>query len=85
MLYARALDAEGNVGKARDEFATLAKYYPGAEARYRYAALLAKTGEAHQAREVLSQLVNDAEIANKHYRKAQAEWLSLAHRDLRDE
>jgi hypothetical protein len=82
LLYARALEAEGNVSKACDEFATLAKYYPGAEARYRYATLLRKTGDTQRAHDVLTQLLNDAEVATKHYRKAQAQWLSLAKRDL---
>jgi hypothetical protein len=84
LLYARALEAEGNTGKSCEEFATLAKYYPGAEARYRYAALLHRTGETKRAQEVLSQLLNDAEVATKHYRKAQAEWLALAKRDLQN-
>jgi hypothetical protein len=82
LLYARALEAEGNVSKACDELATLAKYYPGAEARYRYAALLRKTGATEQANDVLTQLLNDAEVASDHYRKAQAEWLSRAKRDM---
>jgi hypothetical protein len=82
LLYARALEAEGNVSKACEELATLAKYFPGAEARYRYAVLLRKTGETKRAHDVLSQLLNDAEVATKHYRKAQAEWLGLAKRDL---
>jgi hypothetical protein len=82
LLYARALEAEGNINKAREEFATLAKYFPGAEARYRYATLLRKTGDEKNASDVLSQLLNDAEVATKHYRKAQAEWLTLAKRDL---
>jgi hypothetical protein len=84
LLYACALEAEGNTSKACEEFATLAKYYPGAEARYRYAALLQKTGEPKLAQEVLSQLLNDAEVATQHYRKAQAKWLALAKRDLQN-
>jgi hypothetical protein len=84
LLYARALEAEGNTSKACDEFASLAKYYPGAEARYRYAALLRKSGDEKAAHDVLSQLLNDAEIASKHYRRAQSEWLALAKRDLQN-
>jgi hypothetical protein len=84
LLYARALEVEGNTSKACDELATLAKYYPGAEARYRYAALLRKTGATQQAKEVLTQLLNDAEVASHHYRKAQAEWLSRAKRDMQN-
>jgi len=82
LLYARALEAEGNNSKACEEFETLVKYFPGAEAKYRYAVLLRKTGEETRAQEVFSQLLNDAEIASKHYRRAQQEWLTLAKRDL---
>jgi hypothetical protein len=82
LLYARALEAEGNTSKACEEFETLAKYYPGAEARYRYATLLRKSGDTQRSHDVLSQLLNDAEVATKHYRKAQAQWLELAKRDL---
>jgi hypothetical protein len=84
LLYARALAAEGNTRKARDEFATLAKYYPGAEARYRYASLLRNMDDQKAAHDVLLQLLNDAEVATKHYRKAQSEWLTLAKRDLQN-
>src|SRR3954471_11284395 len=37
LLYARALEAEGNHEKALAEYATLAGYFPGAEASVRYA------------------------------------------------
>jgi hypothetical protein len=82
LLYARALEAEGNAVKACEEFETLVKYYPGAEARYRYATLLRKSGDTQRSHDVLSQLLNDSEVATKHYRKAQAQWLALAKRDL---
>jgi hypothetical protein len=82
LLYAKALESEGNKAKAREEFETLAKYYPGAEARYRFAALLKSLGENQRAKEELTQLLHDAEAATNHYRKAQKEWLSLAKRDI---
>src|SRR5438874_11579900 len=40
LLYARALEAEGNISKALEEYAVLAPSYPGAEASVRYAQLL---------------------------------------------
>ena len=82
LLYARALDAEGNKEQARKEYEALVKYYPGAEARYRYAVLLRELGEAAQARELLQLLMTDAELAGKHFRKEQREWLALAKREL---
>jgi len=44
LLYARALEAEGNVPKALEEYAVLAPSYPGAEASVRYAQLLQAQG-----------------------------------------
>jgi hypothetical protein len=82
LLYARALTAEGNVDKARSEFAELVKYFPGAEAKYRYAMLLRAAGDQTQARQVLVQLLNEAELAAKHFRKIQKQWLDAARREL---
>ena len=40
LLYARALETEGSVERALEEYRVLAPYYPGAEAAARYAQLL---------------------------------------------
>jgi hypothetical protein len=82
LLYARALEGEGNIAKAKQEFEALSKYFPGAEARYRFAALLTKMGEGQRAKDELTHLLHDAEAATKFYRREQKEWLSLAKRDL---
>jgi hypothetical protein len=83
LLYARALEIEGNMDKALSEYATLAEYYPGAEAGVRYAKLLVKVGQRPQARQVLEGLLERARFAPAHYRKAQQEWLDEAEKDLR--
>ena len=44
LLYARALEDEGNTDKALDEYKVLAPAYPGAEAAVRYAQLLQVKG-----------------------------------------
>ncbi|HEX4648724.1 MAG TPA: tetratricopeptide repeat protein, partial [Steroidobacteraceae bacterium] len=44
LLYARALEGEGNIAKALEEYAALAPSYPGAEAAVRYAQLLKAQG-----------------------------------------
>jgi hypothetical protein len=85
LLYVRCLEVEGNTSKALEEFETLVKYFPGAEAKYRYAALLRKSGDIKHANEVLTQLLNDAELATKYFRKAQKEWLTLAKRELQSQ
>jgi hypothetical protein len=84
LLYARALDGEGNTEKALSEYATLAGYYPGAEAGVRYAVLLKRLGQKELAQQTLKALLDRAKYAPAHYRKAQRAWLDEAHRELAD-
>jgi hypothetical protein len=83
LLYARALEGEGNKTKALEEYAALAEYFPGAEAGVRYAKLLKSAGNAGQARQVLESLLERAKYAPGHYKKAQREWLDEAEAELR--
>jgi hypothetical protein len=83
LLYARSLEAEGDVEKALSEFATLAAYYPGAEASVRYAQLLKRSGQEKLADETLQALLERAKFAPAHYRRAQREWLDEAQKELR--
>jgi len=83
LLYARAVEAEGNAEKALSEYATLAGYYPGAEATVRYAMLLKRSGQEELARQTLTALLERARFAPGHYRKAQQEWLDEAQKLLR--
>ena len=82
LLYARALEAEGNLVKAESEYRAIAGYYPGAEAKVRYAQLLLKAGKAADARATLDDIVKTAEFAPSHVRRAQAEWIAIAKREL---
>lgn len=83
LLYARALEGEGNAEKALSEYAALADYYPGAEAGVRYAKLLKGAGRLPEARAVLENLLDRAKLAPAHYRRAQREWLDMAAAELR--
>ena len=80
LLYARALEQEGNVAKALEEYQVLAPTYPGAEAAVRYAQLLKAQGRREDAQKVARELLEQARIAPAHYRKAQREWLDGAQR-----
>jgi hypothetical protein len=82
LLYARALAAEGNVAKALEEYRVLAPAYPGAEAAVRYAQLLEAQGQHPEAQRVARELLEQARIAPRHYRRAQREWLEAAQRLL---
>jgi hypothetical protein len=84
LLYARALEGEGNQEKALTEYATLAEYYPGAEAGVRYAKLLKRMGQDPLARQTLQGLLDRARYAPAHYRKAQREWLDQAASEMRN-
>jgi hypothetical protein len=80
LLYARALETEGNITKALEEYKVLAPSYPGAEAAVRYAQLLQSQGRREEAKKVATELLEQARIAPAHYRKAQKSWLDAAQR-----
>ena len=82
LLYARALEGEGNQARALEEYAELSKYYAGAEATLRYAQLQARAGRKAEARVTLEGLLEHARLAPRHYQRAQGEWLSSARREL---
>jgi hypothetical protein len=84
LLYARALEAEGNLEKALSEYATLAEYFAGVEAGVRYARLLIRSDQRQLAQQTLKALLDRAKYAPAHYRKAQREWLDEAHRELQN-
>jgi hypothetical protein len=84
LLYARALEKEGNLEKALSEYATLTEYFPGAEAGVRYAKLLIRSDQRPLAQQTLKALLDRARFAPAHYRKAQREWLDEAHRELQN-
>jgi hypothetical protein len=84
LLYARALEGEGNLEKALSEYAALAEYFPGVEAGVRYARLLIRSDQRPLAQQTLKALLDRAKFAPAHYRKAQREWLDEAHRELQN-
>jgi hypothetical protein len=82
LLYARALEAEGAVDKAEAEYRAVAVYYPGAEAKVRLAQFLRKGGKNAEATAMLEDVLRIAELAPRHVRRAQAEWIALAKQEL---
>jgi hypothetical protein len=80
LLYARALETEGNIEKALEEYKVLQHSYPGAEGAVRYAQLLKSQGRHDEAKAVAKDLLEEARIAPPHYRKAQKSWLDTAER-----
>jgi hypothetical protein len=84
LLYARALDEAGHDRLAAAEYAVLAEYFPGEEARARYAMLLGRMGDSVKSREMYQRVVDFVSTAPKHYYRAQREWYDMARQRLRD-
>jgi hypothetical protein len=82
LLYARTLEALDALDEAERVYAALAPGYPGAEARLRYGVLLKRRGKLPEAQRVLKDLLDGAKLGPAHYRRAQAEWLDRARREL---
>jgi hypothetical protein len=82
LLYARALAELGRVDEALDEYHAVAAYFPGAEATVRYGLLLKTAGRTAEARVVLNELLLRMKRAPRYLRTAQAEWLTIAEKQL---
>jgi hypothetical protein len=82
LLYARTLEAEDALEAAERQYATIAPGFPGAEAKLRYGLLLKRRGKTEEAQRVFKDLLDGAQLGPAHYRRAQAEWLDRARREL---
>lgn len=82
LLYARALAEIGRVDEALEEYHAVSQYFPGAEARVRYGLLLQLVGRTAEARMVFNELLIQMRRAPRYLRNAQAEWLSIAEKQL---
>ena len=78
LLYARATEACGDDDKALEEYETVAAYFAGAEARLRYGLILERLGNDQDALTEYAEIVSTADLAPRHYRKAQREWINQA-------
>lgn len=78
LLYARAVEACGDDDKALEEYKAVAAYYAGAEAPLRYGQILERLGDSDAALTEYEEIISNAELAPRHYRKAQREWINLA-------
>ena len=82
LLYARALETEGQVNKAVKEYSAVSGYFPGVEARYRLALCLGVAGNESASQTELESILNDAKLAPPHFRKSQKTWLDAVKREL---
>ncbi len=82
LLYARCLEMQGKSAEALFEYEALAAYYPGQEAKSRYALLLKETGQTEEARRLFQEVCQAVELMPKHARRVQKEWYEFARRQL---
>lgn len=83
LLYARALAGSGRTDEALEEYKAVSSYFPGAEARVRWAMLLESLGRHSEAKAIYAELLTQMRRAPKYVRKAQAEWIGIAQKQLR--
>jgi hypothetical protein len=76
--YAMAFEALGDERRALDEFAAVAVYFPGEEARVRHALLLEKAGQKAKADIIWREIRAASRAAPPLYRRQQREWLDIA-------
>lgn len=82
LLYARSLEGEGRHGEALADYAAVAAYYPGEEAKCRHALLLLRLGDIDRAREIFGAVQRSLDKATAAYRRAQWEWYEIARQNL---
>lgn len=81
LLYARAQEESGAMEAAETEYESLAKYYPGPEARCRLALLLKARGEVKGAQALFQAVLAESRVAGRHYNQVHKEWIDLARRE----
>lgn len=84
LLYARAVEADGDLDAALHEYEALVQGYPGEEGRVRYGLLLKQTGEHPKATAVFKEVVKRADVSPRYYQQEQREWIDLAKRELKE-
>ena len=82
LLYARALETEGQIDNAVREYSAVSGYFPGVEARYRLALCLEVAGNGTASRSELESILNDAKLAPPHFRKSQKTWLDAVKHEM---
>ncbi len=82
LLYARSLEQQGKTDAALYEYAALVPYYPGQEARARYALLLEKAGRVEEAQRIFEEIRQAIDYGPRHQYREQREWYDLAKKHL---
>jgi len=82
LLYARALEESGRLAEATQTYENLVAWFPGEEARFRFAQLLIRLGEQEKARALYEEIIDRERRAPRAYRHDQRVWVDEAKRQL---
>lgn len=82
LLYARALEAQGRLSEAEEEYEVLAGYYIGLEARTRYGLLLLRTGQPEKAHAMFDSVVRASKVRVIVLTDNDMKWLKTAKANL---
>ncbi len=83
LLYARCLEALGDIPGAIHEYEALVEGFPGEEARVRFGLLLKREGRGAQASEIFNAVLKRSRVAPKYYQREQREWIDIATREAK--
>jgi hypothetical protein len=83
LIYARSAEACGDLDIAREEYAAVVAYFAGAEARLRYGRFLESQGDNDDAQAEYEEIITAADLAPRHYRVAQKQWINEAKEGIR--
>ena len=78
LLLARTYEEQGDIDKALKEYTYLLKRFSGEEARCRYALFLKKYGKTDEAKKIFREILKNARLSPKYYRRRQKKWISIA-------
>jgi hypothetical protein len=82
LIYARALAGQDKTGEAIKEFDALAGYFPGYEAKVRYAIYLQKLAKPAKAKDLLEGVVAAYKRLPRHAQALNRDWYEVARRNL---
>ena len=82
LLYARTVEATGNLREALHEYETVVQGYPGEEARMRYALLLVRNGDTAKAKEIFNEILVRSAASPRYYQREQRQWIDAARKEL---
>lgn len=78
LMLAQAHEQLGESRQAEEQYQRVVPHFSGEEARYRYAVFLKNMGKGAQAESLFKEILKNARLSPKHYKRAQKQWIMLA-------